>query len=274
MKKIKGFVAVLMAAVMMLALCACGAPDDAEKGYVILEGSLAQEEYGIGFRKGDELCDIVNAALKVLKADGTVEEVSSKWFGSDITIIEADENALDGMDTQEGRTFILGLDDSFPPMGFRDESNEIVGFDIDLAEAVCDKLGWELKVQPIDWNAKEMELESGNIDCIWNGMTLTDERLEEMSCSDPYMSNDQVVVVMSDSGIESLDDMAGKKLALQKGSSAEEALDKNEEFKSSLGEVNGFSENMTAFMDLEQGTSDGVLVDSIVANYYISTGNI
>lgn len=275
MRQVKKMLAFLLALCMLVTLCACSgdtqAAGNGEETYTILPDVLAVEQYGIGFRKGDELCDIVNATLKVLKADGTLAEISNKWFGEDILTIEGDAAALDGF-TIEPRDFIMGLDDSFPPMGYRDSENNIVGFDIDLATAVCEKLGWTLVVQPIDWNAKEMELNSGNIDCIWNGMTLTDERLESMSCSDPYMSNNQIVVVMASSGITSLDDLAGKKLVLQTGSSAEEALESNTEFKNSLGEVNTMDTNLNCFMDLEQGSSDAVLVDSIVADWYITTG--
>ena len=103
------------------------------------------------------------------------------------------------VDVQEKGTFILGLDDSFPPMGFRSESGEIVGFDIDTAKEVASRLGVELVAQPIDWNSKEQELATGNIDCIWNGFTVTPEREKVMIFSEPYLRNAQVVVVRSDS---------------------------------------------------------------------------
>lgn len=281
----------LMAAAIMMAVftgCSSGnstsktssttdTADTAEQSdgtkFLIFDEPLATEDYGIGFRKNDEqLRDTVDAALKVLKADGTVAEISNSWFGEDITTIVADENAMDDIEA-EARTLTLGLDDSFPPMGYRDENNNVVGFDIDLANAVCDYLGWTLDIQPIDWYAKEMELESGNIDCIWNGMTLTDDRIESMSCSEPYMSNGQVLVVMADSGFTTQADLAGKRLTLQTGSSAEEALVENESFKSELASVNTYSNNLECFMDLEQGGVDAVLVDSVVANWYIATGN-
>ena len=298
MKKTIRWTALAAAAILALGLCACSSNDntgsttpptgttdekpddsaatagDTASGLVILDETLAAEEYGIGFRKGDVTRDVVDAALKVLKAEGKVEEISNQWFGYDLTTIEGDAAALDGLDTQEGRTFILGLDDSFPPMGYRDENNNVVGFDIDLAQAVCDKLGWTLQIQPIDWSAKEMELESGNIDCIWNGMTLTSERLEAMDCSAPYMANTQVLVVRAAEGYTSKADLAGKKLALQTGSSAEAALDSDADFKDSLASVVTFDTNLNCFMDLEQGSVDAVLVDSIVAGWYIQTGNL
>jgi polar amino acid transport system substrate-binding protein len=165
--------------------------------------------------------------------------------------------------------FVLGLDDSFPPMGFRDENGEIVGFDIDIAKEVCSRLGINLKLQPINWDAKEQELNTKNIDCIWNGLTITPEREQALLFSKPYMNNRQVLVVRADSGFTSLNDFAGKKLGLQAGSSAKDALNGSEQFKAGLAEIVEFDENMTALMDLEQGGLDVVLMDEIVARFYI-----
>ncbi len=169
---------------------------------------------------------------------------------------------------------VLGLDTSFPPMGFIDpDTGAVVGFDIDLAEEVCSRLKIKLVCQPIDWAAKEMELNSGNIDCIWNGMTITPERLESMNISLPYLRNEQVLVVRADAGVTGLKDLAGKSLGLQAGSSANDALDAAAEFKASLGQVIPFDENLTALMDLNQGGLDAVLVDIIVANYYTTVND-
>ncbi len=166
--------------------------------------------------------------------------------------------------------FVLGFDENFPPMGFK-EGSEYTGFDIELARALFQRLGIELKLQPIDWKANIMELNSGNVDCLWNGLTITEDRKKEIIFSEPYLKNEQVVVVMDSSPVKTLADLEGKKLGLQSGSSANEALDANEVFKSSLGEVVPFKDNMTAFMDLESGGLDAVLVDSIVAGYNITT---
>ena len=122
------------------------------------------------------------------------------------------------------KTFILGLDDSFPPMGFRNEDNDIVGFDIDVARAVCEKLGVELVVQPIAWDSKELELSSGNIDCIWNGMSITPEREESMAMTFAYLNNQMVFYTKTGAGIAATADLAGKKVAVQNGSYAEELL--------------------------------------------------
>lgn len=167
--------------------------------------------------------------------------------------------------------FVLGLDEGFPPMGFTDEKGEIVGFDIDVAKEVCSRLGVELVLQPINWDAKEQELNTGNIDCIWNGFTITEDRKKNVLFSDPYMNNRQIIVVKEDAPYNTLEDLKGKKLGLQSQSSAQNALDSHEEFKSSLGEVVLFDTNTVAIMDLEKGGIDALLVDEIVIKYYMQT---
>ena len=168
-------------------------------------------------------------------------------------------------------TFVLGLDTSFPPMGFIDENNEIAGFDIDVAKEVCSRLNLELVCQPISWDAKEQELATGNIDCIWNGFTMTPERLEAMTFSEPYLENAQVVVVLADSPYQTLADFAGKTCGVQEGSSAQEAIRNTPDFADSLSQVVPYKENLTALMDLEVGGVDAVAMDFIVANYMIKT---
>jgi len=172
---------------------------------------------------------------------------------------------------KEKGEFVLGLDASFPPMGFTDENGEIVGFDIDVANEVFSRLGVALKLQPIIWDAKEQELNSGNIDCIWNGFTINDERKEKVLFTKPYMRNRQVLLVTGDSKYSKLSDFEGKKLGLQAGSSANDALDSSEDFKSKLKEVVFFDDNMSALLDLEIGGVDVVLLDEIVARYYMQT---
>lgn len=169
-------------------------------------------------------------------------------------------------------TFILGLDDSFPPMGYRNENNEVVGFDIDVAKEVCKKLNVELIIQPISWSAKEQELDSGNIDCIWNGMSITDERKEAMTLSDSYMKNRMVFVIRNESSYEKIEDLKDKTIGVQSGSSAEEILDGAEIYKD-LKEVIPYADNITAFMDLETKQTDAVFVDEVLANYYIASNN-
>ena len=161
--------------------------------------------------------------------------------------------------------FVLGLDDSFPPMGYRDENNEIVGYDIDLAKEVSKRLGVEFVAQPIDWNAKEQELNTGNIDCIWNGFTVTPEREKQMAFSAPYLNNAQVVVVKGDSPVTKLADLKGANVGVQAGSSAQNAIEGTPEFASNIKNLVEFKENLTALMDLEIGGVDAVAMDLFVA---------
>ena len=178
------------------------------------------------------------------------------------------EDAVSALKTRG--VFVLGLDDSFPPLGFRSENNEVVGYDIDLAKEVAKRLGVDFRAQPIDWDAKEMELETGKIDCIWNGFTITEERKNALSFTEAYLNNDQVLVVRDDSGINSLSDMKGKTVGIQSGSSAQEAVDDNAAFSSSISNLIMFKDNITALNDLDIGGVDGVVMDSVVANYSIA----
>ena len=175
---------------------------------------------------------------------------------------------------QEKGTFILGLDDSFPPMGFRDENNEIVGFDIDVAKVVAEKLGVEFIAQPIAWDAKELELNSKNIDCIWNGMSITPDRQESMAMTWPYLNNAFTFFVRKDSDIATLEDLAGKVVAVQNGSTAEELITgEYADLAATFADSSylGYDEYLTAFMDLQAGGCDAVLVDAVVGEYRINT---
>ena len=206
-------------------------------------------------------------------SEAAPEAASSEAAASEAAASEAasSETASESTDAALPETFILGLDASFPPMGFTDENNEIIGVDIDLAKAVCDKLGMTFEAKPIDWDAKDMELATGKITCIWNGLTITDERLENYEMSRPYMENDQVIVVMNDSDINAKADLAGRIVAAQKDSSGLEALMADEICASIQdGTPKECADYVTALGDLELGRCDAIVMDSIVADYYIT----
>ena len=177
------------------------------------------------------------------------------------------DNSLE--DLKARGVFVIGLDDAFPPMGYRDSNNEIVGYDIDLAKEVARRLGVEFKAQPINWDSKELELKTGNIDCIWNGFTITEERKSSLNMTKPYLNNAQVVVVRNDSKFNTLADMKGASIGLQQGSSAEEAVNSNKEFKDSLAKILPFEQNLMALQDLNINGVDGVVMDIVVAEYTI-----
>lgn len=165
--------------------------------------------------------------------------------------------------------FVLGLDDSFPPMGFRDKDNNIVGFDIDLATEVCSRLGVKLKTQPISWDAKEQELNTGKIDCIWNGMSVDSSRAAAMNLSDAYLRN-RMIFAVKDKSLSKLAALSGKKIAVQNGSTAQGILDASAAGKAAK-EIVPFDDNQTALMDLDKGGVDAVFLDEIVAKYWISS---
>ena len=165
---------------------------------------------------------------------------------------------------------IVGLDDSFPPMGYRDKDNKIVGFDVDLAKETCKRMGIKAKFQPVSWESKEQELSSKNIDCIWNGFGITPEREKVLTISEPYMANPQIFVVLADSGIKTQDDLKGKIVAAQNGSTAYATIDKDTNLKDSFKEFIGVEDNVKALMDLEVGGSDAVAMDTVVARYYMT----
>lgn len=166
--------------------------------------------------------------------------------------------------------FTVGFDQEFPPMGFVGSNGEFTGFDLDLAKEVAGRLGLEYVAQPINWDAKDMELESGNIDCIWNGFTMQG-RESEYTWVGPYMANNQVFVVNADAPITSLKDLAGKAIEVQKDSSGLDAVNDNAELKASFGSVTEVADYNTALMDLESGAADAVCMDSIVAGYQITS---
>lgn len=170
------------------------------------------------------------------------------------------------------KTFTVGFDAEFPPYGYRDDSGEYVGFDLDLAAEVCKRQGWELVKQPIDWDAKDMELSSGAIDCIWNGFTMTG-REDDYAWTEAYMANTQVFVVAKDSGIASQADLAGKVVECQVDSSAEAALKEVPDLTATFKDLLTTADYNTAFMDLEQGAVDAIAMDVIVAGYQIQQRN-
>ena len=168
-------------------------------------------------------------------------------------------------------TLIVGFDASFPPYGYKDDSGEYVGFDLDLAQEVCDRNDWKLVKQPIDWDSKDAELNSGTIDCIWNGFTMNG-REDDYTWSDPYLNNEQVMVVAADSGIEKLDDLAGKNVVVQAASAALDALnsDDNKDLTASFASLTENPDYNTAFMNLDSGAADAIAVDIGVAKYQLS----
>ena len=184
------------------------------------------------------------------------------------------EPADDSASTSDGaKTFTVGFDAEYPPYGYMDENGEYVGFDLELAAAVCEIEGWELVKKPINWDSKDMELDSESIDCIWSGFTING-REDKYEWSIAYADNSQVIVVAEDSGITSFADLAGKKVGVQAASAALDVLtdpEAQKELGDSFGELKQFSDYNVAFTELQAGALDALAIDIGVANYQISS---
>ena len=196
---------------------------------------------------------------EAVSTEEKTKEASSKADEADTEKAKSDE--AESESTDDKKTFTVGFDAEFPPYGYRDESGEYVGFDLELVK------------QPIDWDSKDMELSTGAIDCIWNGFTMN-SREDDYTWSDPYIDNSQVFVVAADSGIENKSDLAGKVVAVQKDSSALAALNDEENkdniaLRDSFSQLIEYADYNTAFMDLEQGAVEAVAIDIGVAQYQI-----
>ncbi|MGN0307896.1 MAG: amino acid ABC transporter substrate-binding protein [Lachnospiraceae bacterium] len=185
---------------------------------------------------------------------------------------EVAAEAVPAENPEERTTLIVGFDASFPPYGYMDDNGDYVGFDLDLAQEVCDRNGWELIKEPIDWAAKDMELSSGAIDCIWNGFTING-REDKYTWSVPYVNNKQVIVVSADSGITAQTDLAGKIVGVQQDSSALAALEEapGSDLAATFAGMEQYADYNTAFMDLEAGAIDALAVDIGVASYQLAS---
>ena len=189
---------------------------------------------------------------------------SSKDNSKDVAATE--DNSLQKV--KDAGKLILGLDATFKPMGYTDENDEIVGFDIDVAEEVCKRMGVELVKEPINWDTKEQDLNVGKIDCIWNGMSINPSRQEAMNLSEAYMENEMVFVVTGNSEVTGMADLADKNIAVQNGSTAQDILEASEVGKTC--NITTIATNVEALQQLELNIVDAVFLDSVVANYEIA----
>lgn len=169
-------------------------------------------------------------------------------------------------------TLVVGFDQEFPPYGYVGDDGAYTGFDLDLAAAVCEKKGWTFQPEPIDWDAKDGLLNSGQITCIWNGFTI-EGREDDYAFTDAYMNNSNVVVVAADSDIQTLDDLAGKVVVVQTDSGAQTVLEDEEQqaaLAATFDKLETIGDYNTAFMSLEQGAYDAIAVDEPVALFNIA----
>ena len=196
------------------------------------------------------------------KTEDTKEEAVESTEGA--------EGAATAESAGEGRVFTVGFDAEYPPYGYKDETTgDYTGFDLELAEEVCKRRGWTLKKQPIDWDAKDMEINSGAIDCLWNGMTYNG-RENDYTWSEPYVDNTIVIAVNADSDIQTQADLAGKMVVAQAASSADTALNDNPELKDTFSGYETIKDYNDAFMQMDAGVYDAIAVDIGVAQYQLA----
>lgn len=277
MKKLLLLLVIMVLSISLFTACS----NKADVKLVVLEDYFAEEEYGVGFRVGDIALGLeVQKHLDEMYTDGTLVEISKKWFGKDTYLKDAayikETVAPDGDESLQkvldNGKLIVGLDDSFPPMGYRDEKNNIVGYDIDLAKEVAKRMGVELVLQPIDWDSKELELIGNKIDCVWNGMSINDGRIAEMFFAKPYLANKQIIIVSEDSTVKTKAALEGKEIGLQKGSSALEAVEADD-VHAKIKKINEYQNNVDAFNDLKIGRIEALVVDEVVGRYLIEKDN-
>lgn len=200
------------------------------------------------------------------------QKTMKKWItGMALACMVLAAGGCSSAEKKEENTLIVGMDDTFAPMGFKNEEGELTGFDIELAEAVSEESGLNFTFQNIDWDLKESELENGNVDLLWNGYSITEKRKEKVLFSDAYMDNSQLIITRKDTGIKEKADLKGKSVAVQKNSSAYEALMKEADVAEQLkgGAPVQFDTNNDCFEDLKAERSDAIVVDETLARYYL-----
>ena len=261
----KKLLALMLALVMVFALAACGEKAPAEEAELAVSLELTSEEYGIGFRKGSDLTAAVNGYIAELAEDGTLAALAEKYelALSDFAPAEEEEATVADLDyIKEKGKVVVGMTD-YAPMNYKDENDEWTGFDTEFALAVFEKIGVEVEFIEIDWDNKFVALESKAIDCIWNGMTISEEVLKNTSCSVAYVKNAQVVVMKADKAAEYKDaaSMAELSFAVESGSAGAAAANDN-----GFENVVEVGTQTDALLEVKSGSCDACIIDLTMAN--------
>lgn len=258
MRSLKKVVIPLILAGLLLSLCGCGS---GSKRYRIVK-TLEKQEYYIGFRNDDSVAYYVTGALKVLQADGTVTKLSQQWFGDDRAQFPSDADGLKSAGKISGRTLLIGVDENSYPVSFQ-ENGQYTGFDVELAKAVCAKLGWQTKFISMQSRDPYVELSSGNVDVAWGGLAL-DGKSTKYTVIGPYMENKVVIAALSGTS----GNMSGKTLVMSVSQDAMDALDANESIKNKFGKITRLTGDTSAcFQSLDAGDCDMIVTDSTAVEY-------
>ena len=262
----KRFLILLLILGMCLSLSGCGGSAREVETVV----TLVEQEYSIAFRTGDPLAYYVAAAIEVLNAEGLVDELSLKWFGSRMVNFGKNDKALEILGMPEPRSFIIGVDVNSFPMVYL-TGGQYWGFDIEFATAVCEKLNWELRIQSIEKENVYIELSSGNIDCAWGGIALDQSELAagKLAQYGPYVENDIVIAKRGDSFIENKYMLSHKALAMCSTVEAMDALKSDQGIMNRLGQISRLAGGTTeCFQYLYQGRCDVILTDTTAICYF------
>ena len=272
MKKI---LAMVMATVMMLAMAGCGQGTKTNDKLAIIDNNYPSEEYGVAFRKGSDVTEAVNNAMIELANEGTLETIATTYGLNDLLLVDGTntnasqtEVTLNELDEiKESGVMKIGYT-IMKPLNYTNDEGKFVGFETEFATAVCEKLGVTPEFIEIEWAAKEIELNSKNIDCIWNGMTITDERMENMSITMPYLENRQVLVVKEENVEKFTKSVDGAVVIAEGGSAGEELATTDASF--AKAEYTAVASQATALMDVAAGTSDVAVIDYVMAGSSIN----
>ena len=262
----KKYLCILLVLALCLTLCGCGGSSREVKTVTV----LVEQDYSLAFRTGDASAYYVVAAIEALNAEGKVDEMAVKWFGSRLVSFGSGGEALEKLEAPERRDFIIGVDTNSFPMAYM-TGGQYWGFDIELATAVCERLGWDLKIQPIEKENVYIELSSGNIDCAWGGIALNQEEVAagKIAQYGPYIHNDIVIAKRGDAFIENKYMLANKALAMCSTVEAMEALQTDQGIVDRLGQISRLAGGTTeCFQYLYQGRCDVILTDSTAIAYF------
>lgn len=262
----KKLMALLLVLCIGASLCACGGSSYGVKTVM----TLVEQEYSLAFRAGDNTYNYVKAALETMAAEGSVDSLTAKWFGDRIVTFDKDPEALTNIGMPEPRDFIIGVDINSFPMAYL-ANGDYWGYDIELATAVCNRLGWNLKIQQIEKEDVYIELSSGNIDCAWGGIALNQEEIDAGKYAQygPYVKNDIVVASRDGSSVWNALKLSGRNMAMSSTPEAMEALMSEGKLHKRLGQITRLAGGTTeCFEYLYSGRCDAVLTDSTALYYY------
>lgn len=266
MNKIKRSLTLLMALGLILSLCGCSLN---EVGKYQIADRLLNQSFCLGFRAGDKVSVPVLAALSELQASGKIKELSVRWFGEDVSKLSGDDKALDLLvQTLEPRTLLVGCDGGRLPFSGEDEDGVMTGFDVELAKEVCALLGWKIKFIAIDVSDAEVELNSGNVDCVWGGFAY-DESLKKIDLSPVYMDNTVVLASMSGSKVRGTGGLSGKTLTLSDNCYYNVVLEENSALKNKPSIINRVPGGTANCIEaLNNSACDAIITDAYALFYY------